>query len=161
MADVDLSQGVVLNLVTPLVQDMMENPGFYVAGDADLAGANMPIVSQDGRLFKLAIDRPLDPRTFKDSVMLKGPYVIGRPDPEEIYARQAEQVLWLLATRAGGSITIPSDEVKALFGNRRIRVGLAMDDDNNIVVTIDDTEQDDGAEPPPVVDAPRIVLVGG
>lgn len=75
-----------IDLVQPKVREMLSNPGFYIGGDTKNPEMNVPLVSNDGRVFSMEVDQELDPERFLDTLTLKGPYRIDHePVAEETF----------------------------------------------------------------------------
>jgi hypothetical protein len=56
------------------VRHMLENEGLYIAFDPDHPNAIVPILSQDGLLYSMRVDAPLEPAKFFDRTTLHGPF---------------------------------------------------------------------------------------
>ncbi len=62
--------------MTTAIRKMMETPGLYLAGDSDAPGAMVPIVSNGGKIYSMAVDEELDPEKFyEDRLTLRGPFL--------------------------------------------------------------------------------------
>ena len=76
-----LGQAEVIDLLQPQVRAMVENEGLYVGGDSRTPEMVVPLVSQNGRIFSMKIDEPLDPERFLPTLTLHGPYFAAAPAP--------------------------------------------------------------------------------
>lgn len=73
-----IGQAEEIDLVQPKVREMLANPGFYIGGDTKNPEMNVPLVSNDGRVFSMEVDQELDPERFLDTLTLKGPYRVDQ-----------------------------------------------------------------------------------
>lgn len=69
-----LGQVEEIDLVLPQVRKMMEADGFYIGGDSDRPGFEVPLVVIAGRIFCFVIDKELDPERFLPSLCVSGPF---------------------------------------------------------------------------------------
>lgn len=61
--------------IMPAVQRMIDNPGVYITGAADVPEATIIMVSIAGKLFSTMLDRELAPDRFLDGFIIKsGPH---------------------------------------------------------------------------------------
>lgn len=82
-----IGQAEEIDLVQPQVREMLAAPGFYIGGDSNNPEMNVPLVSNNGRVFSMKIDNELDPERFLPTLTLKGPYRVD-PDADDL-AREA------------------------------------------------------------------------
>ena len=69
-----IGQAEKIDQVLPEVRRMIENEGVYVCGDTTAPAITVPVVSQDGVLYSVELDKPLAPERFRDTVTIAGPF---------------------------------------------------------------------------------------
>ena len=69
-----IGQAEEIDLVQQQVRDMLAAPGFYIGGDTQNPAMNVPLISNDGRVFSMEVDQELDPERFLETLTLKGPF---------------------------------------------------------------------------------------
>ena len=61
--------------IMPAVQRMLDNPGVYITGAADVPEATIIMVSLNGKIYSTMLDRELAPDRFLDGFIIKsGPH---------------------------------------------------------------------------------------
>lgn len=74
-----IGQAEEIDLLQPQVRAMLGKEGVYIGGDTKNPDLLVPLVSQGGRIFCLAIDHELAPDRFLSTLTLHGPYVPQPP----------------------------------------------------------------------------------
>jgi len=69
-----IGQAEEIDLVQAQVRAMIDNPGIYVGADSRFPGVLVPLVSNEGKVFSIALDEELDPTRFLPTLTLAGPY---------------------------------------------------------------------------------------
>lgn len=78
-----IGQAEEIDLLQPQVRAMLGKEGVYIGGDTKNPDLLVPLVSQGGKVFCLAIDHELAPDRFLDTLTLHGPYVPQPPAPTQ------------------------------------------------------------------------------
>jgi hypothetical protein len=76
-----IGQAEEIDTLQPQVRAMLSKEGVYIGGDTKTPDLLVPLVSQGGRVFCLAIDHELAPDRFLSTLTLHGPYVPKPPAP--------------------------------------------------------------------------------
>lgn len=76
-----IGQAEEIDPLQPQVRAMLGKEGVYIGGDTKNPDLLVPLVSQGGRVFCLAIDHELAPDRFLSTLTLHGPYVPRPPAP--------------------------------------------------------------------------------
>jgi len=74
-----IGQAEEIDLLQPQVRAMLGKEGVYIGGDTQNPDLLVPLVSQGGRIFCLAIDQEVAPDRFLSTLTLHGPYVPKPP----------------------------------------------------------------------------------
>jgi hypothetical protein len=74
-----IGQAEEIDTLQPQVRAMLGKEGVYIGGDTKTPDLLVPLVSQGGRVFCLAIDHELAPDRFLSTLTLHGPYVPKPP----------------------------------------------------------------------------------
>lgn len=74
-----IGQAEEIDPLQPQVRAMLGKEGIYIGGDTKNPDLLVPLVSQGGRVFCLAIDHELAPDRFLSTLTLHGPYVPQPP----------------------------------------------------------------------------------
>ena len=69
-----LGEAEVIDALPIEVRRMIDNPGMYLCGDSNAPEATIPIVSMDGCLYSMKIDKEMDPERFLKTLTVAGPF---------------------------------------------------------------------------------------
>ena len=63
-----------IDLLPPVIREMVDNQGIYLCGDTNMPEYTVPVASIGGKLYSMKLDDELDPERFTETVTVAGPF---------------------------------------------------------------------------------------